>query len=91
MPLAEANIILQEFAYGFYDGISGLVTQPMRGAEKEGAVGLVKGIGKGIGGLILKPGAGTISPCRSPLLSWLMILQQYGVFLATLLWESTKK
>jgi hypothetical protein len=30
----------------------------MRGAEKEGAVGLLKGIGKGIGGLILKPGAG---------------------------------
>jgi len=29
----------------------------MRGAEKEGAAGLVKGIGKGIGGLILKPGA----------------------------------
>jgi len=40
-----------------YDGISGLVTQPMRGAEKEGAAGLFKGIGKGIGGLILKPGA----------------------------------
>lgn len=30
----------------------------MRGAEKEGAAGLIKGIGKGIGGLILKPGAG---------------------------------
>lgn len=29
----------------------------MRGAEKEGAAGLLKGIGKGIGGLILKPGA----------------------------------
>ncbi len=34
------------------------MTQPLRGAEKEGAAGLVKGIGKGIGGLILKPGAG---------------------------------
>jgi hypothetical protein len=31
----------------------------MRGAEKEGAAGLLKGIGKGIGGLVLKPGAGT--------------------------------
>jgi hypothetical protein len=30
----------------------------MRGAEKEGAAGLFKGIGKGIGGLIMKPGAG---------------------------------
>jgi len=48
----------KEFGYGLYDGITGLVTQPLRGAEKEGAAGLVKGIGKGIGGLILKPGAG---------------------------------
>lgn len=48
----------QEFGYGFYDGIAGLVTQPLRGAEKEGAAGLFKGIGKGIAGLILKPGAG---------------------------------
>ncbi|TVY28311.1 Sterol 3-beta-glucosyltransferase [Lachnellula hyalina] len=47
----------KEFGFGFYDGITGLVTQPLRGAEKEGAAGLIKGIGKGIGGLILKPGA----------------------------------
>ena len=44
-----------------YDGIAGLVTQPLRGAEKEGAAGLFKGIGKGIAGLILKPGAGKIA------------------------------
>ena len=48
----------KEFALGFYDGISGLATQPLRGAEKEGAVGFVKGFGKGIGGLVLKPAAG---------------------------------
>jgi hypothetical protein len=48
----------QGFGYGFYDGISGLVTQPMKGAEKEGAAGFLKGIGRGIGGLVLKPGAG---------------------------------
>ncbi|CAG8958393.1 hypothetical protein HYFRA_00011070 [Hymenoscyphus fraxineus] len=47
----------KEFGYGFYDGITGLVTQPIRGAEKEGVAGFVKGIGKGIGGVILKPGA----------------------------------
>ncbi|KFX91457.1 hypothetical protein V490_05886 [Pseudogymnoascus sp. VKM F-3557] len=45
------------FGYGFYDGISGLVTQPMRGAEKEGAAGFIKGIGRGIGGIVFKPGA----------------------------------
>lgn len=47
----------KEFGYGFYDGITGLATQPLRGAEKEGAAGLVKGFAKGIGGLIFKPGA----------------------------------
>lgn len=47
----------QEFGYGMYDGISGLITQPMRGAEKEGVAGLFKGIAKGIGGVVLKPGA----------------------------------
>ncbi|KAK0618056.1 hypothetical protein B0T17DRAFT_495243 [Bombardia bombarda] len=48
----------KEFGLGFFDGVSGLVTQPVRGAEKEGAAGLLKGIGKGIGGLVLKPAAG---------------------------------
>ncbi|KAI1415006.1 glycosyltransferase family 1 protein [Hypoxylon sp. FL1857] len=47
----------KEFGFGMYDGITGLVTQPIRGAEKEGAVGLLKGFGKGIGGLVLKPSA----------------------------------
>jgi hypothetical protein len=48
----------KEFGFGLYDGLSGLITQPLSGAEKEGGVGLLKGIGKGIGGLILKPAAG---------------------------------
>ncbi|KAL2443724.1 Sterol 3-beta-glucosyltransferase UGT80B1 [Exophiala dermatitidis] len=47
----------KEFGYGFYDGITGLVTQPMAGAKKEGAAGFFKGAAKGFGGLILKPGA----------------------------------
>ena len=49
---------LQEFGFGFYDGISGLITQPLEGAKKHGIAGLVKGFGKGIGGVVLKPGAG---------------------------------
>ena len=48
----------REFGYGFYDGITGLVTQPLAGAQKEGAAGFIKGAAKGFGGLILKPGAG---------------------------------
>ena len=47
----------KEFGYGFFDGITGLVTQPVRGAQKEGFAGFVKGAAMGIGGLILKPGA----------------------------------
>lgn len=48
----------KEFGLGMFDGISGLVTQPLKGAEKEGAAGLIKGFGKGIGGLVFKPAAG---------------------------------
>ena len=51
----------KEFGLGLFDGISGLVTQPLRGAEKEGAAGLVKGFGKGIGGIVTKPAAGKYS------------------------------
>ncbi|KAI1484782.1 hypothetical protein F5X96DRAFT_662874 [Biscogniauxia mediterranea] len=47
----------KEFGLGMYDGITGLITQPIKGAEKEGGAGLLKGFGKGIGGLILKPAA----------------------------------
>lgn len=47
----------KEFGYGFYDGITGLLTQPLAGAKKEGAAGFIKGAAKGVGGLVLKPGA----------------------------------
>ncbi|KAK6512045.1 hypothetical protein TWF481_000943 [Arthrobotrys musiformis] len=47
----------KEFAFGFYDGIAGLVTQPVQGAREEGHLGFWKGFGKGIGGVVLKPGA----------------------------------
>lgn len=44
---------------GLYDGISGLVMQPLKGAKEEGPAGFIKGFGKGIGGVVLKGGAGT--------------------------------
>ncbi|MCJ1402082.1 hypothetical protein MMC11_005301 [Xylographa trunciseda] len=47
----------KEFGFGFYDGITGLVTQPLEGAKKEGMAGLIKGFAKGLGGVVLKPGA----------------------------------
>lgn len=44
----------QEFGLGFYEGLSGLVMDPYRGAKKEGGAGFVKGIGKGIAGVPLR-------------------------------------
>ncbi|KPI45216.1 Sterol 3-beta-glucosyltransferase UGT80A2 [Cyphellophora attinorum] len=48
----------KEFGLGWYDGVTGLVTQPWKGAQKDGAGGFVKGIGKGVGGFFAKPLAG---------------------------------
>ncbi|CAI7661515.1 unnamed protein product [Penicillium palitans] len=53
--LAAAGTELRD---GFYYGITGLVTQPKYGAKQQGAKGMFKGIGKGIGGVIFKPPAG---------------------------------
>lgn len=43
---------------GMFEGITGLVRDPIRGAKKEGAAGFIKGFGKGIAGITLKPSAG---------------------------------
>ncbi|MCJ1462396.1 hypothetical protein MMC07_000997 [Pseudocyphellaria aurata] len=51
------KVASKEFGLGFYDGISGLVTQPVQGAKKDGVLGSLKGFGKGLGGAVLKPGA----------------------------------
>ncbi|KAL8656738.1 MAG: hypothetical protein Q9226_002572 [Calogaya cf. arnoldii] len=51
----------KEFGYGVYDGVTGLFTQPIKGAKQEGVAGFVKGFGKGIGGFLLKPSAAFMS------------------------------
>ena len=55
---------VQELALGTYDGIAGLVTQPVIGAMEEGPLGFVKGFGKGVMGAPFKAWAGksAISP-----------------------------
>jgi hypothetical protein len=53
------------------------VTQPLDGAKENGALGLVTGIGKGIGGLILKPGAGEQSLHYGPIG---MLTELLGIF-----------
>lgn len=51
-----------EFTFGVYDGVTGLVLQPYHGARKNGALGFVQGVGKGIGGFVLKDLAAIIAP-----------------------------
>ena len=51
-----------EFAFGVYDGVTGLVTQPYHGAREHGARGLVGGAAKGFGGFLLKDLAAIIGP-----------------------------
>lgn len=52
----------EEFAYGVYDGVTGLVLQPYYGVKKDGVKGLVPGIGKGFFGFVLKDLAAIIGP-----------------------------
>ena len=52
----------EEFTFGIYDGITGLVTHPYQGARKGSAVGFVKGVGKGVGGFVLKDLAAVTGP-----------------------------
>lgn len=51
-----------EFTFGIYDGVTGLFLQPYHGAREHGALGLAQGIGKGVGGFVLKDLAAIISP-----------------------------
>ncbi|KAI1258892.1 hypothetical protein F5Y18DRAFT_411741 [Xylariaceae sp. FL1019] len=41
--------------YGIYDGVTGLVTQPIRGAKAAGVKGLFQGLFYGLVGLLIKP------------------------------------
>ena len=45
----------QELWNQMSDAITGIVLLPMQGVREEGVMGLAKGVGKGVGGLALKP------------------------------------
>lgn len=51
------KVASKEVYYGLYDGFTGLVTQPYNGAKHDGPLGFVKGIGRGVGGLVFKTSA----------------------------------
>ena len=50
------------FTLGIYDGVTGLVLQPYHGAKENGPIGFVQGLGKGIGGFVLKDLAAIFGP-----------------------------
>lgn len=52
----------QEFVYGVYDGWTGLWRQPARGWREGRAVGAVKGVGLGVGGVVLKNVSAVVGP-----------------------------
>jgi len=52
----------EEFTLGVYDGVTGLVLQPYNGAKENGMLGFVQGLGKGIGGFVLKDFAAIFGP-----------------------------
>jgi hypothetical protein len=53
-----AAVAGKTFAFGFADGLTDLVMEPIRGGRDDGAVGAVKGVGKGVVSLAVKSGAG---------------------------------
>lgn len=52
----------EEFVFGIYDGVTGLVVQPYTGARDGGPTGFVKGVGMGLTGFVLKDLAALFGP-----------------------------
>jgi len=52
----------EEFLYGTYDAVTGLVTQPYHGAKERGVTGFATGVGKGLSGLVVKEAAAVVGP-----------------------------
>ena len=50
---------VQKLVNGILEGVTGVVSKPIRGAERSGLEGFAKGVGKGLLGLIMKPVIGT--------------------------------
>ncbi|ETS85707.1 hypothetical protein PFICI_03732 [Pestalotiopsis fici W106-1] len=51
-----------EFVYGIYDGVTGLVRLPVKGAKERGVRGAAAGVAMGIGGFVLKDISAIVSP-----------------------------
>ncbi|CAG0886786.1 unnamed protein product, partial [Cyprideis torosa] len=62
-PVGVAQGIAKNFKElqgGFYSGVTGIVTKPLEGARTEGVGGFLKGVGRGVVGLVVRPAAGVV-------------------------------
>lgn len=53
--------------WGVSDGVTGLITEPYRGAKEDGAIGAVKGTARSLGNLHIKPFSGLLGVVSLPL------------------------
>lgn len=49
---------MQDIVFGFGFGVTGVITEPYRGAKKDGVVGFAKGASIGLIGVFVKPVVG---------------------------------
>lgn len=52
---------------GVVGGVTGIITQPLSGAKKEGVEGFFKGLGKGLIGSVTRPVSGMVDFASSSL------------------------
>ncbi|KAK0227822.1 UDP-Glycosyltransferase/glycogen phosphorylase [Armillaria fumosa] len=55
------------FVYGYYDGITGLVREPIKGAQKDGFIGAIKGSARSFVNVTMKPAAGIVGLVAHPM------------------------
>ncbi|KAF4950018.1 hypothetical protein FGADI_8464 [Fusarium gaditjirri] len=61
-----STVAAKNFGFGFYEGLTDIVTKPMQGAKEEGALGFFKGVGKGSLNMVAKPGSATFGLLAYP-------------------------
>ncbi|CAE6390439.1 unnamed protein product [Rhizoctonia solani] len=54
-------------AYGFYDGITGLFAEPVKGFKEKGTLGAAVGVGTGVLNFYMKPAAGLLQAVSKPM------------------------
>ena len=51
---------LKHMGHGLFHGITGIVSEPIKGAKADGKIGLLKGMGRGLAGAVTKPVSGVL-------------------------------